>query len=224
MRRIFDMDSPLMRGITRFADLMFLNLLTLLCCVPIVTIGAALAALYGAVGRMQREEGHTFSNYFQCFKENFRQATCLWLILLPILALLILALGYYTGDNLEIKALSSAGGIVSLAGILIWSMIVSWVFPLQSRFVNTVKGTLRNAAICSIAFLWKTLIMTVLNLLPWVLFLAWPPMFMAFALGFALVYFSLIASINLRLLKKSFSSLHPDEEHEEDTYEEEEDV
>lgn len=224
MRRLFDMDSPLMRGFVRFTDLMFLNLLTLACSLPIFTIGAAVSALYGAVGRMQREEGHTFSNYFECFKTNFRKGTCLWLIMLPILAVLVFALGYYTGGNLS-QQLSSVGGIIVLIGIVIWCMILAWVFPLQSRFENSVKGTLRNAAICALAFLWRTILMTALNLLPFVLLLLSPmsfSIFVAMGVVWGLFYFSLIASLNLRLLKKSFASLAPETVEEEEEEEEEE--
>lgn len=223
MRRFFDMDSPMMRGLIRFTDLIILNLLTLVCCIPIFTIGAAVSALYGAVGRMQRDEGHTFANYFECFKTNFRKGTCLWLIMLPILGLLILALGYYTGENLPAK-LSGILGIVVVIGIVIWAMVLAWVFPLQSRFENTVKATLRNALICAFAFLWRTIPAAALNLLPYVIFLVYPPAFFPLCIAWVLFYFSLAASLNLRLLNKPFAILAPEtsEEAEENEDDEEE--
>ena len=48
MRHLFDIESPLMTWLSRLADLMVLNLLWLLSCVPIITVGAATAALYSA--------------------------------------------------------------------------------------------------------------------------------------------------------------------------------
>ena len=44
--KFFDLDSSLMQGLNKVADLMFLNLLTLLCCVPVVTAGASFTALH----------------------------------------------------------------------------------------------------------------------------------------------------------------------------------
>lgn len=223
MRRFFDMDSPFMQGLIRFTDLMILNLLTLICCIPIVTIGAAVSALYSAVGRMQRDEGHLFSNYFEGFKVNFRKGTCLWLIMAPILGILIFALGYYTGGNLTPR-LSSIGGIIVCIGIVIWCMVLAWVFPLQSRFENTVRGTLRNASICALAFLWRTIPVTVLNILPYAIFLAYPPAFMPLCLAWVLFYFSLAASLNLRLMAKPFAMMAPETvEEAEDEYDGEED-
>lgn len=209
MRRFFDLDSPLMRTLARFTDLMFLNILTIICSLPIITMGAAVAALYGATARLQEDEGHIFSNYFSCFRENFRQATCIWLILLPIGAIIVLAILYYSNGNVKYPMIPT---IIVILGFVMWASTLSWAFPLQARFYNTVKGTLRNAMICSVAFLWRSLLMTVLNLLPFFLFLYNLGIFMALAIGFVLVYFSGIAYINLKLLKKSFKSITPTEE------------
>ena len=41
----FNLDSPVMRFLTKVADLIILNILFLICCIPIVTIGAASTAL-----------------------------------------------------------------------------------------------------------------------------------------------------------------------------------
>ena len=46
MRWLFDMENPVMRALSTTADLIVLNLLTILCCLPVVTVGAALFALF----------------------------------------------------------------------------------------------------------------------------------------------------------------------------------
>ena len=209
MRRFFDLDSPLMRALARFTDLLILNLLTIICSLPVITMGAAVAALYGAMGRLQNEEGHTIKNYFSCFKENFWQATWIWLILLPIGAIIVVAFLYYANGNVKYPLIPA---IIVVLGFIVWASTLSWALPLQSRFYNSVKGTLRNALICSVAFLWRSLIMTVLNFLPFVLFFAHLGIFLALGVGFVLVYFSGIAWINLKLLKKAFQSITPTEE------------
>lgn len=95
MSGIFHAESGLMRGMGRIADLIILNLLTLLCCLPVATMGAALAALLSSVRDMVNDVGGggTVRLYFRHFRQDFRQATKLFLPLLPLFALV--ALGGY---------------------------------------------------------------------------------------------------------------------------------
>ena len=44
--KIFDLDSPLMNVLNKMADLMWLNILTLICCIPVITAGAALTSMH----------------------------------------------------------------------------------------------------------------------------------------------------------------------------------
>ena len=78
---IFAPDGKLARCLNCIGNLMILNILTLICCIPLVTAGAAMTALYTMTMRMARnEEGSIVREYFQAFKENFKQATILWMI------------------------------------------------------------------------------------------------------------------------------------------------
>ena len=81
--KIFDLDSPLMNVLNKMADLMWLNILTLICCIPIITAGAALTSMhYVALKIVRNEESYITRNFFKSFKTNFRQATVIWLLLL----------------------------------------------------------------------------------------------------------------------------------------------
>ena len=87
--KLFDLDSPLMQGLSKMADLMWLNILTILCCLPIVTVGPALTALnYMALKIVRNEECYITKGYFTSFKRNFIQGTIIWLIFLVIIAVL----------------------------------------------------------------------------------------------------------------------------------------
>ena len=89
LRAIFDLDNPLMRFLSKVADLLALNLLFLLCSIPIFTIGASLTAMYYCFFKMKdQEEGYLAKRFFKSFKENFKQATLMWLIMLLLFALL----------------------------------------------------------------------------------------------------------------------------------------
>ena len=80
--RIFSLNSPLMQKLSLLYDLIILNLLTIFCSLPVVTMGAAISALYDGVWRLRNHEGTLLRNYFQAFRSNFKQATLLFLPLL----------------------------------------------------------------------------------------------------------------------------------------------
>ena len=76
MGRFFNMDSPVMNFLGRVADLVWLNILYIICCLPIFTIGAATSALYYVTMKMVAdEEGYITKSFFKSFKDNFKQAT-----------------------------------------------------------------------------------------------------------------------------------------------------
>lgn len=67
----------------RAADLMILNIVFIICCLPIVTIGASLTALHYVTLKMVRnEESYIVKSFFKSFKQNFKQATIINLIML----------------------------------------------------------------------------------------------------------------------------------------------
>ena len=69
----FNLDSPFMRFLTKMADLIILNILYMICCIPIVTIGAASTALYTvSMKAVKNEESYIIRGYFKAFKENFK--------------------------------------------------------------------------------------------------------------------------------------------------------
>ena len=49
-------DSPFMKFLGTMADLMILNMLTVLCCVPIVTAGASFTAMHYVLQKLVRGE------------------------------------------------------------------------------------------------------------------------------------------------------------------------
>lgn len=169
MGKLFDLDSPIMRLLSKVADLMIVNFLTLLCCIPIVTIGAAMSAAHYVLLKLKRdEEGYITKDFFRAFKENFKQATIMWLIFLLIFAVLIgdyLIITYNT--VVEIPFFVQA--IILVIGILaVFTM--TWVFAVQAKFVNTVKNTMKNALMLSILNLFRTILMIIVSVIPGLIF------------------------------------------------------
>ena len=86
---MFKIDSPLMNFLNKVADIMILNALFILCCLPVFTIGASLSAAYYICYKMIRnEDSYIVKGFFKSFKENFKQATVIWLFVLLIAGIL----------------------------------------------------------------------------------------------------------------------------------------
>lgn len=89
MKKLLGPDSRLVRYGTTLTSLIELNLLWLLCCLPVVTAGAATTAVYYTMYRiLTGEDDAVLRPYFRAFRQNFKQATLLWLPLLVIAAVL----------------------------------------------------------------------------------------------------------------------------------------
>ena len=73
---IFEEGSPFQGFLNKVTDLLILNLVTLLLCLPVITAGAALTAMHYVLLKMVRgEEGYIVKSFFRAFKREFRQAT-----------------------------------------------------------------------------------------------------------------------------------------------------
>ena len=201
MGNLFNPEAPLMQGLGKIADMMLLNVLTVLLSLPVVTAGAATAALYDATWRILQDEGSVYGAYFRAFKSNFKQATVLWLLTLASGALLLFCLLFYLNNSMQV--------LVVLASLilLLWSITEAWIFPLQSRFENPVRITLKNAIYCAIGYLPRSLVMAALNLLPWVVFLFQTTLWLQMGFIWAVIWFALAAYVNMRLIRKPFKKL-----------------
>ena len=162
--KIFNLDSPLMQFLGKVADLMIINILTLICCIPIFTVGPALTAAHYVCLKMVRdEECYIVRSYFKSFKENFKQGTLIWLIILA--AILILAGDYYiiTKSGLEFSKVMTTA-IIVVAVVLL--MVVIFIFPTLAKFDNTIRATFKNAFFMAVLQLPKTILMVVLYVAP----------------------------------------------------------
>ncbi len=167
MGRFFDMDSPVMRFLNRVGDLMILNFLMIVCCIPIITAGAAFTAMHYVLLKIVRgEEGYLVRGFFKSFRSNFRQATLIWLLMLLVVAVYVGDTWIFNYSGLVFpKALIIA--VVAVAILLLMAAV--YVFPLLARFENSVKNTLKNAMLLTFANLPKTILMMACYILPFVL-------------------------------------------------------
>ena len=167
--KIFDLDSPLMNVLNKMADLMWLNILTLICCIPVITSGAALTSMhYVALKIVRNEESYITRSFFKSFKTNFRQATLIWLLLMLVAA--ILGGDYYIITKSGMQFSQVLVVLIMAAGVLVICTSL-YVFPVLAKFDNTIMGTIRNAFIMSILQLPKTVVMFVMAFFPLIIYL-----------------------------------------------------
>ncbi|MBR6478015.1 MAG: YesL family protein, partial [Lachnospiraceae bacterium] len=163
--KFFDADGPLMQWLGKMADLMILNLIALVCCVPIITIGASITALYYmALKIVRNEEVYIVKGFFKSFKQNFRQATVIWLIQIVVMA--ILAMDYFILYQNPEQAPNLVVQVLFLATILLSLAIFMFIYPVLSKFDNSIPRTFKNTFIMSIMQFPKILLMVVLWALP----------------------------------------------------------
>lgn len=151
----------------RLGDLVFLNLVFLITCIPIVTIGDALISLYSVSLRMARgEEGYVVRGYFKAFKENFKQGLCVGIVLEIILTILGLDAWFLYHST---ESYRNAGLMVTVAALVFLVMVMQFLFPLMARYENTISNTIRNAVLLSISKLPYTIALILIGAIPAIL-------------------------------------------------------
>ena len=144
-------DSKFSRTVNRLTELVLLNFVFILTCIPIFTIGAAVTALYSTTLKMARnQEGYIIRGYFKDFAGNFRQATIFWVIeLLLYLQLRVLYIAAVVNGDGMMKAYT----IITWTLGILYSIYFLFVVPLIATFQNTFIRISRNAFVMIISHL-----------------------------------------------------------------------
>ena len=206
--KIFDQDNPFWKGMGRIFDVCVLNVLWLLCCIPIVTIGPSTTALYYAMINLVRgEESYVSRDFFRSFRQNFKQSL--------LVGLLLMAVGGFLAVDIYI-AYKSGKGIYTFFMVfffivfVLWAFVTLYTFPLLAKFENSVKNTLILAFTLSIKNLSQTLMMLfALVLALWLCHLLPGLMFIAF--GMVCEFQSTLFAV---ILKPWLPKLTPEAENE----------
>ena len=161
--RLFSYDSKFSQIMLKLCYGCYLNLLWMVCSLPVFTAGAATAALYDVTLRLAREEEPPLtSRFFKAFREDFRQATILWLILLGVGALLG-ADGYILyrlskGTTGVVPVVCTLGLALIIAAAIAYVIVLLYVFPLVASVKNTNWAMLKNALLIGIHYLFCTIL------------------------------------------------------------------
>ena len=161
--RFFSYDSPFGQIFIKVAYGCCLNVMWFICCLPIFTIGASTTALYYTSFKIAKDEGSFITTmFFRSFKQNFKQATVIWLIML--------AIGLLIGADFVLLSrlrATSAGSVavmwtlllaVVIAGTIVYAIVLAYIFPLLSICANTTPAMFKNAFLLGTHYLFVTIL------------------------------------------------------------------
>ena len=176
--KFFSYESKFSQLLLKLCYSCYLNLLWLLCSLPVFTVGAATTALYYVSLKIVREEeAHIAATFFRAFRENFRQATVLWLILLGV-GLFLGADGYIlyhlrkvsVGTPAVLWTLILA---VVIAAAVLYVIVLLYTFPLVASVRNSNAAMLKNAFLIGTHYLFATILVFAIHFAMFFVVVAW---------------------------------------------------
>ena len=207
MGNLFNPDAFLWRWCSRILDIMVLSVFWFFCSIPVVTVGAASAALYdAAVHGIRRDEAGCYARFFRTFRRELKTAvpaTLLWgaVLMIPLWC------GQYVGVVIQepVPVLAASAVLVLLLFLVLGT--VSWMFPLLSRFTFSFQTLNRTAQQFFIVHLPTSILLVLLLCVS-----MWAVLRFLFPIFFVPCTEALLASL---LIERAFQKHSPQQEHEE---------
>ena len=176
--KFFSYESKFSQLLLKICYSCYLNLLWFVCSLPVVTIGAATTALYYTSLKVIRgEESSLTQQFFHSFRENFKQATVLWLIM-AVIGLFLAGDGYI----LYHLRLSSSGALavlwtvilaIVIAAAIVWVIELLFLFPLIASVSNDNRSMLKNAFLIGTHYLFATILVFAVHFAVFFVVVAW---------------------------------------------------
>lgn len=201
---MFRPDSPLVSFLTHAFNFVMVNLLFVLSCLPIVTIGAAWSSLYPVIANLVDDSSSSLGVYFETFREKFKTATKLWLPCAILFALVITEVLFISNAYSSEIALPGGGVIQVLLIVLCMLLfaVLGYAFPLIGMNDFTIKQAMSYSFYLAASNPVATLVMTVLNIVPVALFFLYPHLAAQLLPVWALGAFSTVTWIDCKLIKR----------------------
>ena len=207
MKNLLNLESPLMQMLTRIGDLILLNVLFLICCVPVITAGASLAALHKMTQEIVYEtDSSTVKGFFRAFRANFKQATVVWLVILLVAVSLfcdyLLIITFFSGS----QAVKWMFVLLAVLAVLV-SCICAYMIPLLVRYENKLRQHMNNAIILSAIKLPRTIALLVMIYLPIIILTLDLNVFLQTLIFWIFIGFAFTTYMQTIILKPVFAEL-----------------
>ena len=197
-----DLNNKFFSFMGTIGDLMILNLIFIICCLPIITIGASISAMYSVSMKLIKNEGYLLRGFFEAFKKNFKPATIVWILFVLCGIVFIIDIKclsiFLDGQNkLYFKVIFFIFGAVQY-------MIFCYIFPMISKFDNTIINYIKNSFFMSIKHILLTIVIIAVNMLPLILYLFGGHYFSYILILYILFGFSFTSYINSYIFERIF--------------------
>ncbi|MCR4741897.1 MAG: YesL family protein [Treponema sp.] len=196
---IFSQNSGFVKFVNRALDVLWLNILWLLFCLPIITIGASTCAAYSVTLKMvDEEEGYVGRQFVKAFKDNFKQGTIMWLITAPSIYLDFLMFQFIVKGE-DVNFLVIIGAIVYTALVVISNL---YTYPLIARYENKLINMIKNSMAISVRYFGKTVFLCLLIVIE-VLLILWNKwtLFVGILIGPEFIIYT-VSGISKRIFQK----------------------
>ncbi len=195
-------DSKFMIFCGRLVELTKINLLWLLCCLPLVTVGASTTAMLTCLYAYRAGDACGGRVFFSAFRRHFFKATVLWLGMV--------FLGFMLAVDYAIVAYAQFPGYMAVVGLICFVafalvLVAGMIFPLLSQFPASLRELVVNGVLLCIAHLPKMLLVTAMNLLPVLLFLLLPQVVIFLGFVWLICGFALMGLYDILVIEKIFA-------------------
>ena len=198
-----NLDSPVLDYVNTLLSYIVLNLLFILCCIPVITIGPAVAALYAVMLReARREYGYLYRSFLRAFREIFFQALGMSLFFVAFLLFISFSMVFWYSYG---GALPMAASVLLAVLMLVTLGSGLYGFTHLARFQNTVRQTVRNAFGMTVAHAGYTVLLIGIEAAAAALFYFFP-LFRVFMLAVGFVFVALCKSLILSVVFARYES------------------
>lgn len=206
MNNIFSCDSKFFEKLGEVSNIIILNFIFIISCVPIVTIGVSITSLYYVAMKMvKKQDTYILKEYIKVFKENFKISTIVWFIMIIIGGILIVDL--YLVRLVSNELITTILKLIFTMISILYIFTITYVFPIISKFDNSIKNTIINSILISIQNLPYTIIIIILNLSPLFLMSLFSSYWGNIIFFYTVIGFGIIIYINSIFFEKIFNKL-----------------
>lgn len=204
--KLFDYEGPLMSALIYIGELILLNVVYVLCCIPVVTIGAATAAMYKVtLDNANGYSGAVIKRFFEAFKDNFKKATIEWIVMLGVAVFLYIDFQIITQTTFSLIHMVE---IVFVIVLFLYLPTLTFVFPIQAYYENTVAKNLKNAVALGIAKFPQSILLIAINYLPVILLIVNITAFFYVVPFWFIIGFSATNQISAYIFRRIFKKLN----------------
>ncbi|MDO5411540.1 MAG: YesL family protein [Lachnospiraceae bacterium] len=212
--RFLSNESLLERITGQIFNIVILNLLFLLCCIPVVTIGASFTAMYYALLRLVRYgDTSVIKDFFKGFRTNWKRSTIVWCISIIIAFICLADLNFFKTMG---GSVGSIGYCVTAAIGICCLIILFYLFPVIATFENTLLNLIKHSVFFAISNIPNLLMISFANIFPMYLTYSDLKLLPLYAFIWCFFGFALIAYFNSRLLISQFNKFLPPVENPEE--------